>query len=145
MKILSRPEEISMIRFGTRIFLPSVKGGVEVLSTEPVFYVQYKASIRDKGKIVGYGGTSSIGGVKSYSLNSSGTAFVSDPMTLVVGQLYNVYYLGKKQKEIKSMKQFLKYYSKHQETLEKYIKEKNIKFNDALQMLQLVQYAHSLD
>ena len=42
------------------------------------------------------------------------------------------------------MKQLLKYYSKHQEELESYIKEKGIHFDDALQMLQLVQYAHSL-
>ncbi len=144
VKILAEPEKVSMIRFGSRIFLPSVKRGVEVLSSEPTFYVQYNASIRDKGKIVGYGGTSLIGNVKSYSVNNSGTGYVSDPVKLVVGQLYKVYYIGKKQKEIRNMKQLLKYYSKHQEELESYIKEKGIHFDDALQMLQLVQYAHSL-
>ena len=50
----------------------------------------------------------------------------------------------KELKEIKNMKQFIKFYSKHKEVLEGYIKENNIQFNDAHQMLQLVQYAHSL-
>lgn len=143
-KILANPEQVSMIRFGSRVFLPSVEGGVEVLSSDPLLYVQYKASIRDKGRTVGFGGTSSLGNVKSYSSNSSGTAYVSDPMQLVVGHLYNVYYIGKKQKEIKSMRQLLKFYSKHKETLEKYIEEKNIQFDNASQIMQLVQYADSL-
>ena len=42
------------------------------------------------------------------------------------------------------MKQLLKFYAKHKETLEEYMKEKDIKFDNALQMLQLVQYANSL-
>lgn len=145
IKILSQPEKITMIRFGNRIFLPLEKGAVEVLSSNPLLHVQYKASIQDKGKTVGYGGTSSLVNVKSYSSNRSGTGVVSDPLQLVVGNLYNVYYIGKKQKEISSMKQLLKYYSKHKETLEKYIKEKDIEFNNALQIMQLVQYAHSLE
>ena len=133
-----------MIRFGNRIFLPLEKGAVEVLSSEPLLYVQYKASIQDKGKKVGYGGTSSLVNVKSYSSNRSGTGVVSDPLKLVVGHLYNVYYIGKKKKEINSMKQLLKYYSKHKETLEKYIEENDIKFENGPQIMQLVQYAHSL-
>ena len=65
-------------------------------------------------------------------------------MIFEVGHLYKTYYIGKKQKEIKNMKQLLKFYAKHKETLEEYMKEKDIKFNNALQMLQLVQYANSL-
>lgn len=144
IKILSQPEEVTMIRFGNRIFLPLEKGAVEVLSSEPLLYVQYKASIQDKGKKVGYGGTSSLVNVKSYSLNRSGTGVVSDPLKLEVGHLYNVYYIGKKKKEINSMKQLLKYYSKQKETLKKYIEENDIKFENAPQIMQLVQYAHSL-
>ena len=144
VKVLANVEQVNMIRFGSRIFLPSEKGGVEVLSSEPLLYVKYQASIRNKGKQVGYGGTSSLGSIKSFSVNSSGTSYVSDPMIFEVGHLYNTYYIGKKQKEIKNMKQLLKFYAKHKETLEEYMKEKDIKFNNALQMLQLVQYANSL-
>ena len=42
------------------------------------------------------------------------------------------------------MKQLLKYYSKQKDLLEKYIDENGIKFENALQMLQLVKYADSL-
>ena len=143
-KILARSEEVNLIRFGSRVFIPSDKGAVEVLSSEPLFYVQYKASIRDKGDVVGYGGTSSLSNVKSYSVNSTGTAYVSNPMTLEVGSIYNIYMIGKKQKEIKNMKQLLKHYSKHKDLLEKYIDENDIKFDNALQVLQLVKYADSL-
>ena len=143
-KILAKPEDVNLIRFGSRVFIPSDKGAVEVLSSEPLFYVQYKASIRDKGDVVGYGGTSSLSNVKSYSVNSTGTAYVSNPMTLEVGSIYNIYMIGKKQKEIKNMKQLLKHYSKHKDVLEKYIDENDIKFDNALQMLQLVKYADSL-
>lgn len=144
IKSLGDLDQINMIRFGKRIFLPSHKGGVEVLSADPLFYVQYKAVIRDQGRTVGFGGTSSLGSVKSYSSNSAGDAYVSDPLKFEVGHLYNIYYIGKKQKEISSMKQFLKFYSDHKEALEKYIDENDIKFDNALQMMQLVQYAHSL-
>ena len=144
VKSLGNLDEINMIRFGKRVFLPSEKGGVEVLSADPLLYVQYKAVIRDQGRSVGFGGTSSLGSVKSYSSNSAGDAYVSDPLMFEVGHLYNIYYIGKKQKEIKNMKQLLKFYSDHKETLEKYIDENDIKFDNALQMMQLVQYANSL-
>ena len=144
VKSLGNLDEINMIRFGKRVFLPSEKGGVEVLSADPLLYVQYKAVIRDQGRSVGFGGTSSLGSVKSYSSNSAGDAYVSDPLKFEVGHLYNIYYIGKKQKEIKNMKQLLKFYSDHKETLEKYIDENDIKFDNALQMMQLVQYANSL-
>jgi hypothetical protein len=58
--------------------------------------------------------------------------------------IYNIYMIGKEQKEIKNMKQLLKHYSKHKDLLEKYIDENDIKFDNALQMLQLVKYADSL-
>lgn len=58
--------------------------------------------------------------------------------------IYNIYMIGKKQKEIKNMKQLLKHYSKHKDLLEKYIDENGIKFENALQVLQLVKYADSL-
>ena len=48
VKVLANVEQVNMIRFGSRIFLPSEKGGVEVLSSEPLLYVKYQASIRNK-------------------------------------------------------------------------------------------------
>jgi DNA polymerase I-like protein with 3'-5' exonuclease and polymerase domains len=42
------------------------------------------------------------------------------------------------------MKQFLKLYSKQKELLQTYIDENDIHFDNALEMLQLVKYAHSL-
>ena len=61
-----------------------------------------------------------------------------------MGQRYNVYKIGKKLKEVRNMKQFLKLYSKQKELLQTYIDENDIHFDNALEMLQLVKYAHSL-
>lgn len=143
-KVMAKPEEVALIRFGSRVFVPSREGGMEVLSTEPLFYVLYRARLRDKGKNTAYGGTSTLANIKSYSANNSGTGVVSDPIKLEVGQRYNVYKIGKKLKEVRSMKQFLKLYSKQKELIQTYIDENNIHFDNALEMLQLVKYAHSL-
>ena len=143
-KVMAKPEEVAFIRFGSRVFVPSGDGGMEVLSTEPLFYVLYRAGLRDKGKNAAYGGTSTLANIKSYSANKSGTGVVSDPVKLEVGQRYNVYKIGKKLKEVRNMKQFLKLYSKQKELLQTYIDENDIHFDNALEMLQLVKYAHSL-
>ena len=144
-KILSNADEVNIIKFGARVFYPEQDGGVEILSSEPSFYVQYKVTVRDKPKSVGYGGTSSLGNVKTYSSNSTG--FSPDaPVKLEVGSRYNVYWVEKKgkKKEVRNMKQFLKLNSTHKEELEKYIKENNVCFDDAQQMLKLCIYADSL-
>lgn len=143
-KVLAKPEEVALIRFGSRVFVPSEDGGMEVLSTEPLFYVLYRAGLRDKGKNAAYGGTSALANIKSYTTNKSGTGVVSAPTELMVGELYNVYQIGKKRKEVRNMKQFLKLYSKQKELLQTYIDENDIHFDNALEMLQLVKYAHSL-
>ena len=104
----------------------------------------YRAGLRDKGKNAAYGGTSTLANIKSYSANKSGTGVVSDPVKLEVGLRYNVYKIGKKLKEVRNMKQFLKLYSKQKELLQTYIDENDIHFDNALEMLQLVKYAHSL-
>ena len=124
-KILSNADEVNIIKFGARVFYPEQDGGVEILSSEPSFYVQYN--------------------VKTYSSNSTG--FSPDaPVKLEVGSRYNVYWVEKKgkKKEVRNMKQFLKLNSTHKEELEKYIKENNVCFDDAQQMLKLCIYADSL-
>lgn len=144
VKVLSSPQEVTLIRFGSRIFMPSEDGGMEVLSADPLFYVIYRAGIRDKGKEAAYGGTSTLANIKSYTANKSGTGVVSAPTELEVGDRYNIYKIGKKMKEVRTMKQFLKLYGKQKELLQTYIDENNIHFDNALEMLQLTKYAESL-
>lgn len=149
VKILSNVDEVNIIKFGERTFYPEKGAGVEILSSEPPFYVQYKGTARDKPKAAGYGGTSSVSNTTTYSMvgsNSGRMTAVYDPGRLELGRRYNVYWVEKKgkKKEIRNMKQFLKLNSDYREDLERYIKENGVKFDDAQQMLNLYIYADSL-
>lgn len=147
-KILSNADEVNIIKFGDRIFFPEKDAGVEILSSEPLLYVQYKGSARDKPKAGGYGGVSAVSNIKTYSVgNTSGNiSVVPNGIELELGKRYNVYWIERKgkKKEIRNMKQFLKLNSAHKDELEKYIKEKEVDFSDARQMLELCLYADSI-
>ena len=149
VKILANADEVNIIKFGNQVFYPEKSAGIEILSSEPLFYVQYKGTARDKPKAAGYGGTSSVSSSTTYSMvgsNSGRLTAAYDPGQLELGKRYNVYWVEKKgkKKEIRNMKQFLKLNSPQREDLERYIKENKVKFDDAQQMLGLCMYADSL-
>lgn len=149
VKILANADEVNIIKFGDRVFYPEKSAGIEILSSEPLFYVQYKGTARDKPKPAGYGGTSSVSSSTTYSMvgsNSGRLTATYDPGKLELGKRYNVYWVEKKgkKKEIRNMKQFLKLNSPQREKLERYIQENKVKFDDAQQMLGLYVYADSL-
>lgn len=147
-KILANVEEVNIIKFGDRVFFPEKGAGVEILSSEPLLYVQYKGSARDKPKAGGYGGVSAVSNTQTYSISGStgNVSATSDGVQLELGNRYNVYWVEKKgkKKEIRNMKQYLKLNSAHKAELEKYIKENGVKFEDVQQMLKLCLYADSL-
>lgn len=146
VKALANADDVYLIEIGTRRFFPSEHGGLEILSPDPAFYVRHCITFQQKEKAVGFGGTSTLGQVKTYSGNSGGDAFTSIPIDIKPGNRYNIYWVEVKgkQKEVRNMKQFIKIFSKNKAQLQEYIDAKNIDFNDATEMLSLFRYASQL-
>lgn len=146
-KILTNIEDVHLVKLGSRLFFPSENGTLEILSSDPQLYVQYKLTLTEKARKVAFGGTSQLANVKTFSMNSTGTGVSLDPMKLEVKDRYNIYWIEHKgkQKELRNMKQFLKHYSKHKVQLQEFIDAKNIQFNNAEQMLSLFRYANQLE
>ena len=146
VKALANSDDVYLIEIGTRRFFPSEDGGLEILSPDPAFYVRHCITFQQKEKTVGFGGTSTLGQVKTYSGNSGGDAFTSIPIDIKPGNRYNIYWVEQKgkQKEVRNMKQFIKLFSKQKAQLQEYIDAKNVDFNDATAMLALFRYASQL-
>lgn len=146
VKALANSDDVYLIEIGTRRFFPSEHGGLEILSPDPAFYVRHCITFQQKEKTVGFGGTSTLGQVKTYSGNSAGDAFTSIPIDIKPGNRYNIYWVEHKgkQKEVRNMKQFIKLFSKQKAQLQEYIDAKNVDFNDATAMLALFRYACQL-
>lgn len=146
VKTLANTEDVYLIEIGSRRFFPSEHGGLEILSPDPSFYVRHCITFQQKEQTVGFGGTSTLGQVKTYSGNSGGDAFTSVPIDIKPGNRYNIYWVEHKgkQKEVRNMKQFIKLFSKQKAQLQEYIDAKNVDFNDAQSMLALFRYASQL-
>lgn len=146
VKALANSDDVYLIEIGSRRFFPSEHGGLEILSPDPAFYVRHCITFQQKEKTVGFGGTSTLGQVKTYSGNSAGDAFTSIPIDIKPGNRYNIYWVEHKgkQKEVRNMKQFIKLFSKQKAQLQEYIDAKNVDFNDATAMLALFRYACQL-
>jgi hypothetical protein len=146
IKALANTDDVYLIEIGTRRFFPSEDGGLEILSPDPAFYVRHCITFQQKEKTVGFGGSSTLGQVKTYSSNSAGDAFTSIPIDIKPGNRYNIYWVEVKgkQKEVRNMKQFIKIYSKNKAELQAYIDAKKVDFNDATSMLALFRYASQL-
>ncbi len=146
VKALANSDDVYLIEIGSRRFFPSEHGGLEILSPDPAFYVRHCITFQQKEKTVGFGGTSTLGQVKTYSGNSAGDAFTSIPIDIKPGNRYNIYWVEQKgkQKEVRNMKQFIKLFSKQKAQLQEYIDAKNVDFNDATAMLALFRYACQL-
>ncbi|MBR4048106.1 MAG: hypothetical protein IKK07_06605 [Bacteroides sp.] len=146
IKALANSDDVYLIEIGSRRFFPSEHGGLEILSPDPAFYVRHCITFQQKEKTVGFGGTSTLGQVKTYSGNSAGDAFTSIPIDIKPGNRYNIYWVEHKgkQKEVRNMKQFIKLFSKQKAQLQEYIDAKNVDFNDATAMLSLFRYACQL-
>lgn len=146
IKALANSDDVYLIEIGSRRFFPSEDGGLEILSPDPAFYVRHCITFQQKEKTVGFGGTSTLGQVKTYSGNSGGDAFTSIPIDIKPGNRYNIYWVEQKgkQKEVRNMKQFIKLFSKQKAQLQEYIDAKNVDFNNPEQMLSLFRYANQL-
>ncbi len=148
VKVLSNPQDIQVIKFGSRVFYTEADRGIEILPTTPVLYVQYKGNIRKEASTGAYGQATETTSVKTYggTYGGRGERYDFDPEKLVVGNRYNIYWLERKgkKKAFKNFKQFIKLYPEHKEEVGKFIEDNHVDFNDVQQIKALCIHAESL-
>lgn len=140
-------DQILVIKVGNRTFYPDKTGGMEMVSTSPLVYVQYKGTARTEKPKGAYGQTSETSSIRSYgSLSTDGKRYELGNAKVELMNRYNIYWIEKndKKKSFKNVNQFLKLYPKHKATIDAYIKEHRIEFSDVDMIIKLCAYAESL-
>ncbi|WP_244436557.1 type 1 periplasmic-binding domain-containing protein [Bacteroides timonensis] len=148
VKELSNPQDIQVIKFGNRVFYTEGNKGIEILPTNPVLHVQYKGNMRKEASIGAYGQSSETSSMRTYggTYGNGGERYNFSPEKLILGNRYNIYWLERKgkKKAFKNFKQFIKLYPNHKESLEKFINDNHVNFNDVQQIKMLCIYADAL-
>ncbi len=146
------PSVIGNIIIGSRIFHLDPAGmAIETVQAErPMIFARYSGKSTDRGQESGYGGRSSTSSIKSISaLHGSGMVYnlKGDDRWVVTGvdKEYQVERNGK-MKRFSVLKQFLKIYPKqNEEAIKKFIDDNSIDFSSVEQVIELCNYAESLD
>ncbi|TWV13180.1 hypothetical protein FQ707_07115 [Bacteroidaceae bacterium HV4-6-C5C] len=148
VKVLSNSQDISAIKFGNRLFYIEKDKGLEIISTNPILYVQYAGSLRKEASKGGYGQTTETTSIRTYGgvYGSQGDRYVLDPEKLILGRRYNIYWIerGGKRKSFSTFKQFFKLYPNSKDQLDRFIKENRLDFNNLESISKLCSYADSL-
>ncbi|MDH6533670.1 hypothetical protein M2101_000311 [Parabacteroides sp. PM5-20] len=150
MKEFAEKELVTFITIGSRRFLYDKKEIKEVLQLDPPVLVEYRGVTKDKGKKAGYGGTSSTAAIDNYSgFFADGTyhALEDEAVAIDVSRILKKYMvLSKgKQKFFVNASDFLKIYPQHKEVLKEYIKANKIQFSVTEDVVNLYNYALSLN
>jgi len=145
IKIVMDMLSIRVIKIDNRTFLPSKSGLQELLNATPPIYVEYLAKVQTKAQNAGYGSTSQVSAITTYSAAQNGL-FVPDGKKMEQIGFSNCYWIEQngKKKRFANFKQLLKIYPKHKGILDGHIKENIIDFNDTQKIVELCIYAESL-
>jgi hypothetical protein len=150
VKEFAEPQMVTLVKAGERTFIHNPGDIKEVLQTQPLLLVEYRATLKDKGRNAGYGGRSSVAAISSYSgIQSEGGVYHKFDVenTYVVSEnLRKTYYIetDRKKKRFSTRKDFLKIYPKQQDALKNYIEDNDIDFDSVAQVIQLCNYAATL-
>lgn len=149
IKEFAEPHLVSLVKIGDRTFMHDPKDIKEVLQMQPPVLVEYRATLRDRGKNAGYGGRSSTAAISSYSgLRTSDGAYHKFEVESAyeIADVKKTYYIevSKKKKRFSTEKDFLKIYSTQKDTLKDYINQHKIDFNSTEQVVQLCNFATTL-
>ena len=150
VKVLSNPQDIALVAFGDRKFRFLGKGNdvVEILSTNPAFYVHYKGNVRKEAPKGAYGFPSETASVKSVGTvyNGVGKAIVLEPSQLIVSKIFKYYWVqvAGKEKQFHNAGQFLKLFKKQQAELKSFIEKNHTDFDDVEQVKRLFDYAMTI-
>jgi len=145
---LAVTRQADTISFGNRHFVPFGEVFHEVVVNAPItLYIQHENRLIPPGQPVGYGGTSKVSKVNTYSHLStqSGIYSLEIPPDFEVkympvyrisrdGKMYS--FLGKKQ--------FIKIFPEYKKEIGSYIKSQGIKMEDRDDLIKLVRYCNTL-
>ena len=153
IKEFAEIEKVGIVKTGNRIFQINNKGEANeiVQDANPRITVSYSGKKTDQGKKAAYGGrshTASIdaistfrgGGGISYTLEGDDRWIITE-----VGKSYQVEY-DKKMKKFQHIKQFIKIYPKqHHTAIETFVRQNGIEMDSVEKVIELCNFANSLD
>jgi hypothetical protein len=148
IKFVTNSQNILSLKIDNRIFFMNGKNLVELLSTTPTVYVQYKQRIRGGNTKGAYGTLSDAASIKTYepSQHEAWKHSESDLSDIVVGERYHIYWVEKdgKLKQFENIKQFSKIYPKHQNEIKQYLENNAADFGNVKEIKRLCAYMYQL-
>lgn len=145
---LALVRQADTITFGNRQFVPFGEVFHEVVVNAPItLFIQHESRLIPPGQPVGYGGTSKVSNVDTYSHIStqSGIYSLEIPPDFEVKYMpiYRILRDGKMHSFL-GRKQFIKIFPEHKKEIGSFIKSQGIKMEDRDDLIKLVSYCNTL-
>ncbi|WP_185155732.1 hypothetical protein [Dysgonomonas sp. 521] len=142
---LANPTEVSFVNIDGHIF-EHIKGKTfyeRINYDDLTLYIQWKYKAESKGKASGYGTTSKTSSISNIStISRDGKNFQLDIAENYSFKSNNYYYIKikKNQKRFYSADSLAKLFKGHEDEIKKYIKDKNIDFNNIDNIKTVAEY-----
>ena len=145
---LAVTRQADTITFGNRHFVPFGEVFQEVVVTAPItLFIQHESRLISPGQPVGYGGTSKVSKVNTYSHLSTQGGIYSLEIPPDFEIKYMPVYRIRRDGEMHSFlgrKQFIKIFPEYKKEISSYIKSQGIKMEDRDDLIKLVKYCNEL-
>ncbi len=145
---LAVTRQADTISFGNRHFVPFGEVFQEVVVNAPItLFIQHESRLISPGQPVGYGGTSKVSKVNTYShlTTQSGIYSLEIPPDFEIK--YMPVYRIRRNGEMHSFlgrAQFIKIFPEYKKEIGSYIKSQGIKMEDRDDLIKLVRYCNTL-
>lgn len=147
VKVVSNYQAIDSLIIARRTFLLDGNTALEKVSPAPIVYIRFNASSKYKPQTIGYGLSSELASVDAYSSASfQGIRTDLQGKEREVSKISHDYIIEKagKRSRFSSFKQLYRIYPGQRATLEQYVAQHELDFNDVAGMIALCRYAGSL-
>ena len=145
---LALARQADTITFGNRHFVPFGEVFHEVVVNAPItLFIQHESRLISPGQPVGYGGTSKVSKVNTYSHLSTQSGIYSLEIPPDFEIKYMPVYRIRRDEEMHSFlgkKQFIKIFPEYKKEIGSYIKSQGIKMEDRDDLTKLVKYCNEL-
>ena len=145
---LAVTRQADTISFGNRHFVPFGEVFQEVVVNAPItLFIQHESRLISPGQPVGYGGTSKVSKVNTYSHLSTQSGIYSLEIPPDFEIKYMPVYRIRRDGEMYSFlgrKQFVKIFPEHKKEIGNFIKSQDIKMEDREDLIRLVTYCNEL-
>ena len=145
---LAVTRQADTISFGNRHFVPFGEVFQEVVVNAPItLFIQHESRLISPGQPVGYGGTSKVSKVNTYSHLSTQSGIYSLEIPPDFEIKYMPVYRIRRDGEMHSFlgrKQFVKIFPEHKKEIGSFIKSQDIKMEDRDDLIKLVSYCNTL-